>query len=226
MVGLVGRANLSVMLRLIDKLSDRRHIEARKAKLNDFLRLCHPTQSELVLDVGVLGAEEYQAANFFLKAYPHPENLTALSVEDCSELRSRYSLVKFVTYDGRRFPFPDDSFDVCHSNAVVEHVGDLGRQQLFVSEMVRVARRGFFTTPNRWFPIELHTKIPLLHYLPWQVFVRACRLFRREDHIRGVRLLGRRQLQEMVRRTPVANYVIISNRAFGMTVTFSVDWRR
>jgi hypothetical protein len=214
------------MLRLIDKLSDRRHIEAREAKLRDFLRLCHPTSSDSVLDVGVLGAEEYEAANFFLRAYPFPENLTALSIESCDDLRSRYPLVRFVTYDGRRFPFEDQSFDVCHSNAVVEHVGSLGRQQQFVSELVRVARRGFFTTPNRWFPIELHTKIPLLHYLPWRFFLRTCRLLRREDHIRGVRLLGLRELEDMVRRTPVRSYGIIRNRVFGLTVTFSVYWNR
>ena len=128
------------MLRLIDKLSDRWHIEARKAKLQDFLRICHPTSSESVLDVGVLGDEEYEAANFFLRAYPHPENLTALSIENCQDLRSRYPHVRFVTYDGKRFPFGDQRFDVCHSNAVVEHVGDYARQQQFVSEMVRVAR--------------------------------------------------------------------------------------
>jgi len=214
------------MLRLIDKLSDRRHIEARKAKLQDFLRLCRPTSSESVLDVGVLGAEEYQAANFFLRAYPYPENLTALSIEDCHDLRSRYPLVKFVTYDGKRFPFADESFDVCHSNAVVEHVGDAGRQRLFASEMVRVARRGFFTTPNRWFPVELHTKIPLLHYLPWPLFVRVSRIAHREASVKGVRLLGRRQLAGLIRDTQIESYSITSNRLFGLPVTFSVYWNK
>jgi len=221
-----GHAGQAGVLRLLDKLSDRRHIEARKAKLSDFLRLCHPAPSESVLDVGVLGSEEYPAANFFLRAYPHPERLTALSIEDCSELRVRYPVVRFVTYDGRAFPFPDNSFDVCHSNAVVEHVGNAERQQLFVSEMARVARRGFFTTPNRWFPIELHTKIPLLHYLPWPLFLRMCRLVHREDNIRGVRLLGRRQVVRLISHASVLRYGIVQNRTLGMTVTFSVHWSK
>jgi hypothetical protein len=34
-----------------------------------------------------------------------------------------------------------------------------------------VARRGIFvTTPNRWFPIEVHTVLPLVHYLPPSAF--------------------------------------------------------
>jgi hypothetical protein len=36
-----------------------------------------------------------------------------------------------------------------------------------VAECARVARKGFcLTTPNRWFPVEFHTQLPLLHWLP------------------------------------------------------------
>jgi hypothetical protein len=36
-----------------------------------------------------------------------------------------------------------------------------------VADCLRVARRGIFlTTPNRWFPVEFHTQLPLLHWLP------------------------------------------------------------
>ncbi|MBN2464186.1 class I SAM-dependent methyltransferase [candidate division WOR-3 bacterium] len=192
--------------------------------MRDFLNLCRPNADESVLDVGVLGMEGYQAANFFLRAYPHPEKLTALSIEECGGLRTKYPLVRFVTYDGRRFPFPDKSFDVCHSNAVVEHVGNADQQRLFVSEMIRVARRGFFTTPNRWFPVELHTKIPLLHYLPWPVFLFVCRLVHRGENIRGVRLLGRRQLKSLVEAAHVTKFSLSENRLLGLAVTYSVYW--
>jgi hypothetical protein len=33
-----------------------------------------------------------------------------------------------------------------------------------VRELARVARRAFITVPNRFFPIEHHTAIPLLHF--------------------------------------------------------------
>ena len=29
-----------------------------------------------------------------------------------------------------------------------------------------MSRRFFITTPNRWFPVEMHTALPFLHYLP------------------------------------------------------------
>jgi hypothetical protein len=54
---------------------------------------------------------------------------------------------------------------------VIEHVGSWARQCAFVAECCRVARRAvFITTPNRWFPVEFHTVLPLVHWLPKEVF--------------------------------------------------------
>jgi len=74
--------------------------------------------------------------------------------------------IRFQEADAEAMPFPDGAFDVVHSNAVIEHVGGRERQEAFVREAVRVGRRVFVTTPNRWFPIEVHTRLPLVHWLP------------------------------------------------------------
>ena len=34
------------------------------------------------------------------------------------------------------------------------------------SEALRVGRRAFITTPNRGFPVEVHTRLPFVHWLP------------------------------------------------------------
>ena len=44
-------------------------------------------------------------------------------------------------------------------------------------EAVRVGRRVFLTTPNRWFPVEVHTRLPLVHWLPSAAAARAYDLF-------------------------------------------------
>ena len=72
--------------------------------------------------------------------------------------------------DALRLPFADKSFDVCYSNAVIEHVFNRENQRLFASEIMRVSRSWFVTTPNRWFPFEPHMRLPLVTWLPqkWQ----------------------------------------------------------
>lgn len=83
-----------------------------------------------------------------------------------------------TTYgDARNLPFADKSFDYVFSNAVIEHVGGPAEARAMLAESRRVARLGaFHTTPDRWFPIETHTRFPLIHWFPraWQPF-----LFRR-----------------------------------------------
>ncbi len=77
--------------------------------------------------------------------------------------------------DGRDLPFGDAEFDVGFSNAVVEHVaGGREGQRQFVHELCRVAQRVFVTTPNRRFPLEVHTLLPFVHWLPPGPRARDC----------------------------------------------------
>ena len=80
----------------------------------------------------------------------------------------------------RPLPFADKAFDIAVSNAVLEHVGSVPHQAAFVRELSRVAKRVFISVPNRYFPVEHHTAIPLLHF--WtQSFGLACRWLGKAD---------------------------------------------
>ena len=64
-------------------------------------------------------------------------------------------------------PFNDNIFDIVYSHAVIEHVGNIQNQIKMIREAVRVAKKSvWITTPNRWYPIELHTGLPLIHWMP------------------------------------------------------------
>jgi hypothetical protein len=62
------------------------------------------------------------------------------------------------------------------SFAVIEHVGSRDQQRSFVHELCRVGRTCCITTPNRWYPIEFHTVLPLVHWLPPSWFRTLLRL--------------------------------------------------
>jgi SAM-dependent methyltransferase len=156
------------------RLADAISLRSRRRKLALFLEVMGPTPATTVLDVGVdevsLGDAGGQSGctthNLLEERYAWPERLTALGLHDGARFRERYPQIAYVQGDACALPFADGAFDVVYSNAVIEHVGGRERQEAFVREALRVGRRVFVTTPNRWFPIEVHTRLPLVHWLP------------------------------------------------------------
>src|SRR5512145_1253408 len=153
------------------RVADAISLRSRRRKLELFLEELHPTAETTVLDVGAdeLAFGEGDGCgtlNFFEEHYPWPERITALGLQDGSGFRVRYPGIRYVQGDACALPFADGEFDIVFSNAVIEHVGDRERQRQLVSEAVRVGRRVFIATPNRLFPIELHTRLPVVHWLP------------------------------------------------------------
>src|SRR5271167_2555296 len=126
---------------------------------------------DAVLDVGATSDTSYQASNYLEAWYPHKHMVTAVGIDDAAFLPALYPGMRFVQADGLCLPFADAAFDVVHAAAVIEHVGAFERQCGFLRECSRVTRRAVFvTTPNRWFPIEFHTVLPLVHWLPKPLF--------------------------------------------------------
>ncbi len=132
-----------------------------------FVEVICPSASDEVLDVGVTSDMRFPESNFFEQWYPHKQRITCVGTEDGSHLQERYEGLRFVQVTpAEPLPFSDNQFDIAFTSAVVEHVGCFEQQRAFVAELLRVAKRFFVATPNRWFPVESHTGIPLLHYLP------------------------------------------------------------
>lgn len=143
----------------------------RRRMFERFMQATAIGETDTVLDIGVTAERTYDSSNYFEKWFPHKTNITAAGLDDARFLEEEYPGITFVEADGRALPFADDSFDFIHSSAVIEHVGSFEEQVRFLRECTRVARKGVFvTTPNRWFPVEFHTLVPLVHWLPAPVF--------------------------------------------------------
>lgn len=117
---------------------------------------------------------------------------------------------RVVEGDGCDLPMlADRSFDLVHSNSVVEHVGDWGRMKAFAHEVRRLAPRYFVQTPNFWFPMEPHFMCPFFHWLPEPARVRLLLLTglghypqaesvdRAVATVQGARLLNRRMMASL-----------------------------
>ena len=154
---------------MLRRVASQVSLRSRERKLGLFLDLLAPGPDTTVVDVGVTDAPfgGGSSDNFFEAMYPWPERITAVGNTELDRFTAAFPRVQAVRADGRELPFADGSFDLGFSNAVVEHVaGGRDGQRQFVHELCRVARRVFVTTPNRWFPLEVHTLLPLVHWLP------------------------------------------------------------
>lgn len=144
-------------------------MRSRRRKLQLFLDLLEPGPETTVVDVGVTDAPFGSGStdNFFEALYPWPERITGVGRTELERFSAAFPHVRAVRADGRDLPFRTAEFDVAFSNAVVEHVaGGREGQRQFVHELCRVAQRVFVTTPNRRFPLEVHTLLPFVHWLP------------------------------------------------------------
>lgn len=199
--------------------------KSRNNKLDHFYKLC--TDDTAVLDVGISQETKKISGrgptlNLFLKTFRYrPENYTGLGVQDLSGMDQIYPGKRFVQYAGGVFPFEDNEFDCVFSNAVIEHVGDDDAQVQFVNEMLRVGRRVFFTTPNKYFPVESHTNVFFLHWNN-NVFYNWCRKYKPWCTKRSVYLFSSRRIDSIMRRSEVSDFKIYRNRLFGITMTFTV----
>lgn len=154
---------------MVQRLASWTSLRSREQKLRLFFELLQPGPETSVVDVGVTDAPFGSGStdNFFEARYPWPERVTAVGDTGLDRFKAAFPAVRAVQADGRDLPFADGEFDIAFSNAVVEHV-DGGRvgQRRFAHELARVSRHVFVTTPNRFFPIEVHTLLPFAHWLP------------------------------------------------------------
>jgi SAM-dependent methyltransferase len=190
---------------------------AREKMFNLFVNHFQPAPSTTVLDVGVTSDSAFRESNYFEQFYPYPRNITCVGTEDGSYLTERYPGLRFQQVRaGEPLPFQDGEFDIVFSNAVVEHVGDRRQRARFMAELIRVAKGFFITTPNRWFPVEHHTGLPFLHYLPAPIFRSLIRgspydYWAFEEHLN---ILTRRELTKILPR--VASVRVEAIRLFGL----------
>jgi hypothetical protein len=196
----------------------------RDAQYREFESLIRPKTNETILDVGVTPDQSLADSNFFISRFPHKHQLLATSIEDASKAMNELG-VKFQQVPPGPLPFADQRFDVVVSWAVLEHVGSNESQEKFVKEMARLGRKFFLITPYRGFPLEVHTLLPLVHWLPHRAYRWIFRKlgmtqFADEAHLN---LLWARQARRMIRNVPGAKVRI--SRLFGIIPSHLMVYR-
>lgn len=188
-----------------------------------------PTATDTILDVGVNTTEYSPSDNYLERHYPYPQNVTALGLDgDFAAFQKRYPAVRTVTGDGTAMPFSENEFSIAYSNAVIEHVGAVDKQIAFVREMYRVSRRGYVTTPNKNFPVEPHTRVPLLHLVLTKkdfdrFLTKVGKAWATGDYMH---LLTERDFCSILEGAGIRTFHVFRNRLAGMPMSFTATWTK
>ena len=195
-------------------------LNAREKFLNHFKNFTEYNDDQSLLDIGTTPSLDNEQ-NIILEKTKNNKNVTCLSDQDCGILKKKYPNIKnFIIGDGINTNFKDMSFDIVHSNATIEHVGSYNNQISFVKEAWRVSKKYvFIQTPNRFFPIDFHTNLPLIHWLPKKIHRKILKFiglnfYSTEENLN---LLSESNLINICEKLDIKNYKIIKHKLIFMT---------
>ncbi|MFC1851580.1 methyltransferase domain-containing protein [candidate division CSSED10-310 bacterium] len=143
-------------------------LKSRNRKFELFFKEINPGAEDIILNVGAIPRVSWSGPEQLEDNYPWPTQILGggNEVEGIFEYRKCYPESGAIVFDGCYLPFKDNSIDTIFSNAVIEHLETFENQRLFAQEIKRVGKKWFITTPNFWFPIELHYRLPFIHWFP------------------------------------------------------------
>ncbi len=214
---------------LVGALSGR--ARARRAEV--FRRLFSLGPGTKILD---LGSENGSFIHSVLEGTAvDPSNVYIADIQEPAivEGAARFGFTPVLVDESGPLPFDDGFFDVVHCSSVIEHVTvskdevwnlrscDAFRRQATVHqqeiarEIARLGRQYFVQTPCRSFPVESHTWLPGLGWLPRPLLIPTLRLTNRlwiKKTNPDWRLLNGSEMADLF---PDAR--IVAERAMGLT---------
>lgn len=181
----------------VKRIVDRIRVRARAKRAAVFRKSFHIGAGTRILDIG---SEDGSAIAAVLEGSGViPENVYIADIDAAAVARGsqRYGFKSVPIPESGRLPFEDSFFDIVYCSSVIEHVTlpktrvweevsgtrfrevARKRQQGFAAEIRRLGKAFFVQTPNKWFPVESHTWLPFVGYLPRRLLVPLLRLTNR-----------------------------------------------
>jgi len=197
---------------------------SRKRKLDLFEKLMKPAEGMRILDVGAQISGPGDSQGQLIDSYPWKACVSAVNIseEHVARIKNCYPQVNASVGDARCLPWPDKYFDVVYSNAVIEHVGTFEDQKRMAAEVMRVGKRWFVTTPNRWYPFEFHLRLPFVTWLPNQGYQWCGRLVD-YDHVRHKYVFGGGGYRVRLLSQSELRICFPGSRIIGQRVTFMAE---
>ena len=125
---------------------------------------------EDVLDVGSTEDEKNKSSNYIVKNLGNYKKYKSISDQSINSDFFSVKVKKSITEDYTVSEIEDYKSDLVISNATIEHVGSLENQTKMCKNILKLSKKYFIIiTPNRYHPLDFHTKLPFFHWLPKKI---------------------------------------------------------
>ena len=136
-------------------------------KRNEMVKLINENLKDEVyydaLDIGTTDDMNYESSNYLIKNLKGIKVYKSISDQKIDSAFFLKSLNKSILDNFSTNEIDQYKTDVVVSNATIEHVGSYINQLKMISNIVDLTQKKFIiTTPNRFHPIDFHTKIKKL----------------------------------------------------------------
>ena len=142
-------------------------LEKRKEILFKLKNFLNDKKINDVLDIGSTEDVTNESSNYLIKNLGSFQYIKSISDQSINLDFINKSLKKSITSEFTNDVIQEYQSDLVISNATIEHVGSFENQIIMCKNIINLTKKYFIIiTPNRFHPLEFHTKIPLIHWLP------------------------------------------------------------
>jgi hypothetical protein len=143
-------------------------IKKKRVEMTDVIKIFLKDKNiEDILDIGSTEDENNPSSNYIVKNLGNYKIYKSISDQLIKSNFFTYKLNKSITSDFSEQEIKQYKSDLVISNATIEHVGSIENQIKMCENIIKLSNKYFIiNTPNKFHPIEFHTKIPLIHWLP------------------------------------------------------------
>ena len=139
-------------------------LNKRKEILNVLKNFLNNLEINDILDIGSTEDKINTSSNFIIKNLGNYKTYKSISDQKIISNFFLKKLQKSITDDFSENEIKDFKSDITISNATIEHVGSFENQVKMCKNIINLTKKYFIIiTPNRFHPLEFHTKIPLIH---------------------------------------------------------------
>ena len=123
------------------------------------------------LDVGTSTDKDKKSTNILIENLKEIQILKSISDQEINLPYFSLCLKKSIVSDFTNDEIVKMSCDLVISSATIEHVGNEKNRLRMINNIIKLSKKYFVvTTPNRFYPIDFHTKLPLIHWLPKSMY--------------------------------------------------------